>query len=67
MTNAWLDFKYIYEIYHRVKFLWQKDILYKKYPKRKEKLKDKVKKYQDIIDKIILDKSNRNTYKDELN
>jgi len=46
MTNAWLDFKYIYEIYHRVKFLWQKDILYKKYPKRKEKLKDKVKKYQ---------------------
>ena len=66
MTNAWLDFKYIYEIYHRVKFLWQKDNLYKKYPKRKEKLKDKVKKYQDIIDKIILDKSNRNTYKDEL-
>ena len=67
MANSWLDFKYIYEIYHRVKFVWQKENLYKKYLKRKEKMKNKFNKYKDIVDNIILDKGNRNSFKDELN
>ena len=29
INDAWIDFRYIYEIYHRIKFLWQKDNLYK--------------------------------------
>ena len=67
MANSWLDFKYIYEIYHRVKFVWQKENLYKKYIKRKKKMKNKFNKYKDIVDNIILDKGNRNSFKDELN
>ena len=67
INNAWIDFKYIYEIYHRIKFVWQKGNLYKKYSKRKKKNIDKFKKYKDIVDNVILNKSNKNIYKSELN
>ena len=67
VNKAWMDFKYIYEIYHRVNFIWQKENLYKKYSKRKKKMKNKFKKYNDIVENIILNKSNKNLYKNELN
>ena len=66
INKAWIDFKYMYEIYHRVKFLWQKQNIYKKYPKREKKMKNKFKKYEKIVDNIILDKSNKNSFKNEL-
>ena len=66
INKAWMDFKYIYEIYHRVKFIWQKENLYKNYTKRKKKMKNKFKKYEDIVDNIILNKSNKNLFKNEL-
>ena len=67
VNKAWMDFKYIYEIYHRVNFIWQKENIYKKYTKRKKKMKNKFKKYDDIVENIILNKSNKNLYKNELN
>ena len=67
INKAWIDFKYIYEIYHRVKFIWQKENLYKKYTKRREKMKNKYGKYELIVDNIIINKSTKNTYKNELN
>ena len=67
INKSWIDFKYTYEIYHRVKFIWQKENLYKKYNKKKKKFNNKIKKYEDIIENIILNKSDKNTFKNELN
>ena len=66
INKSWIDFKYVYEIYHRVKFIWQKENLYKKYNKKKKKFNNKIKKYEDIVENIILNKSNKNTFKNEL-
>ena len=67
INKYWIDFKYIYEIYHRVNCIWQKENLYKKYSNRQKKNNNKFKKYSDIVDNLILNKTNKNMFKNELN
>ena len=66
INDSWIDYKYIYEIYHRIKFIWQNDNLYKKYQKGKKKTNNKYKKYEAILDNILLNKNQKNIYKKEL-
>ena len=66
INDAWIDFRYIYEIYHRIKFLWQKDNFYKTYEKGKIKTNNKFKKYEGILQNLILNKNKKNLYKKEL-
>ena len=66
VNNAWIDFRYIYEIYHRIQFIWQKENLYKKYKEGKKKTNNKFKKYESILDNLILNKSHKNIFKKEL-
>ena len=66
INDTWIDYKYIYEIYHRIKFIWQNDNLFKKFPKGKKKTNNKYKKYEGILDNIILNKNQKNIYKKEL-
>ena len=66
INDSWIDFRYIYEIYHRIKFIWQKDNFYKTYEKGKNKTNNKFKKYEQILQNIISDKSQKNLYKKEL-
>ena len=66
INDSWIDFRYIYEIYHRIKFLWQKDNFYKTYEKGKIKTNNKFKKYEGILNNLILNKSQKNLYKKEL-
>ena len=66
IKDGWIDYKYIYEIYHRIQFIWQKDNIYKKYEKGKKKTNNKFKKYEEVLKNIILNKSVKNLYKKEL-
>jgi hypothetical protein len=44
MSESWVDYEFIYEIYYRTKYIWQKDNLYKKYGNGKIKNNNKYKK-----------------------
>ena len=66
ISDSWIDYKFIYEIYHRIKYIWQKANLYKKYENGQQKCNNKFKKYEDIMEKIILEKNIKNCYKKEL-
>ena len=66
INEAWIDFKYIYEIYHRIKYIWQKNNLYKKYEKGKKKTNNKFKKYEQLVQNLIINKNVKNLYKKEL-
>ena len=66
INDTWIDFRYIYEIYHRIKFIWQKDNFYKTYDKGKIKTNNKFKKYEGILQNLILNKNQKNLYIKEL-
>ena len=66
INSSWIDYKFIDEIYHRIKHIWQKNNFYKKYEKGKEKTYNKFKKYDEIVQNLILDKNSKNIYQKDL-
>ena len=62
----WNDYLFFEEIYLKVKYIWTKEYYLKDYEKAKSKNPNKVKKYEDILENIILDKEKRNKFKNEL-
>ena len=66
IEDSWFNFRFIEEIYNRMKFIWGNNNFYKIYLKGKKKAKNKFKKYEEILQNIILNKSEKNAYKKEL-
>ena len=64
ISKYWMDFQFFYDLYYRIKFIWKKDNIYKK--KKKDNKKNKIQKYEYILQNIILDKENKNIYQKEL-
>ena len=62
----WKDYHFFYEIYSKINYIWKKDHLYKDSPTNKSKESNKLKKYEDILEHIILDKNKRNAFLKEL-
>ena len=63
INQRWLDYPLFDEIYKRVSYMWEKNNTFK--GKVKEN-KNKLEKYEEILKKIILDKSAKNIYLKEL-
>ena len=66
ITLYWKDYQYFEEIYSKVSYIWKKDNLYKNLKKEKYKNSNKLKKYEDILEDLILNKDRRNTFIKEL-
>ena len=65
IAKDWLDFPLLYDIFHRYKFIWVKNNVYKKLNIDKYK-KNKAEKYDYIIENIILDKGKKNSFQNEI-
>ena len=64
ISQYWLDYQFFYDLYQRISFLWKKENIYRK--KYKDVKKNKIQKYEYILENIILDKENKNIYQKEL-
>ena len=62
----WNDYIFFDELYSKISYMWKKDYLFKDYEKDKIKNKNKIQKYEYILENIILDKKKRNNFKNEL-
>ena len=62
----WSDYQFFEEIYSKISYIWKKDYIYKDYDKGKLKNTNKLKKYEDILENLILNKNKRNLFKNEL-
>ena len=63
ISQQWLDFPFFDEIYKRICVFWNK---IKNIKIDKKKSKNKVLKYELILEKVILDKDHKNLYQKEL-
>ena len=63
INEQWVDYPFFNDLYQRVNGFWQK---IKNFNSEKMKGKSKVVKYEQILDKIILDKHNKNLYQKEI-
>ena len=66
ITLYWKDYQFFDEIYSKVSYIWKKDNLYKHLNKEKYNNSNKLKKYEDILEDLILNKDRRNTFIKEL-
>ena len=66
ITLYWKDYQFFEEIYSKVSYIWKKENLYKNLKKEKYKNPNKLKKYEDILEDLILNKDRRNTFIKEL-
>ena len=66
ITLYWKDYQFFEEIYSKVSYIWKKNNLYKNLKKEKYKNSNKLKKYEDILEDLILNQDNRNTFIKEL-
>ena len=62
----WEDFHFFEEIYSKVNYMWKKEYLYKDCDNTKLKSKNKIEKYEYILNNLILNKNKRNLFKKEL-
>ena len=62
----WKDYQYFEELFSKLNYIWKKDYLYKDFPKEKLKNKNKIEKYEYILENVILNKNKRNIFKKEL-
>ena len=62
----WKNYDFFEEIYSKISYIWSKDYLYKDFEKNKFKNSNKVKKYENIVQNIILHNEKRNIFKKEL-
>ena len=65
IAQSWLDFPLLYDILYKIKHIWAKRNVFKDIDTNKFK-KNKVQKYQYIIDNIIINKEKKNLYQKEL-
>ena len=65
ITDIWLNFPFFNKIYNRINYLWQKENIVKKFKMTMQK-GNKLIKYENILQKLILDKNNKNVYLSEL-
>ena len=65
INEMWMNFSFFDDIYKRISNIWDKANIYKK--DKIEKTKgNKLNKYENILKNIILDKSKKNLYQNEL-
>lgn len=57
LSKYWLDYQFFYDLYQRINFIWKKDNIYR--DKYKEAKKNKIQKYEYILENIILDKEKK--------
>ena len=62
----WKNYDFFEEIYSKISYLWSKDYLYKDFDINKFKNSNKIKKYENIVQNIILHNDKRNIFKKEL-
>ncbi len=65
ISQEWLDFPLIYDIFNRYKFIWVKNNVYKNLDVDKYKT-EKASKYNLIIEKLIFNKEKKNSFQSEL-
>ena len=65
INEMWVNFPFFDDIYKRLSYLWEKDNIFKKYKISNSK-GNKLLKYEDILNKIILDKNYKNVHQNEL-
>ena len=66
INEMWVNFPFFDDIYKRINNLWNKENIYKKFKLANSK-GNKVLKYEDnILQKVILDKNNKNLHQSEL-
>ena len=66
VSSYWKDYKFFEEIYFKINYMWKKEYLFKDFQISKFKNSNKVKKYTNILNEIILNKDKRNLFKKEL-
>ena len=65
INEMWVNFPFFDDIYKRLNYLWEKENIFKKYKISNSK-GNKLLKYEDILNKIILDKNYKNVHQNEL-
>ena len=65
ISEKWPDYYFFYDVYKKLNFIWNLKNLYKKFGVYENK-KNKKYKFEQILNKIILDKTNKNLYKTHL-
>ena len=65
IDEIWINYPFFDDIYKRINFFWSKENIFKKYKLSKSK-SNKLMKYEDILQKVILDKNFKNTHQNEL-
>ena len=65
ISQEWLDFPLIYDIFNRYKFIWVKNNVYKNLDVEKF-INEKASKYNIIIEKLIFNKEKKNSFQNEL-
>ena len=65
INDMWINFQFFDDMYKRLNSLWSKENIFKKYKSQNSK-GNKVLKYDDILQKVILDKNSKNVFQNEL-
>ena len=65
MMDIWLNFSFFNSLYKKLNFIWQKENIFKKFKLTSQK-GNKLIKYENILEKLILDKNNKNIYLKEI-
>ena len=63
--DIWLNFNFFNNMYKKLNFIWQKENIFKTYKLTNQK-SNKLIKYENYLNKLILDKNNKNVYIKEL-
>ena len=66
ISTKWVDFQLFEDLYKRFNIFWGRKSFLQKMFKSKTKL-NKILKYEEILNELIIDKDNRLTYKKNLN
>ena len=66
ISEKWNDYSFFNEIYSSISYMWTKEYLYKAFDKEIIKNSNKIKKYEFIVENLIISKSQRNIFKREI-
>ena len=58
LDSYWDDYQFFYEIYKQLNYMWSKKYIYKDSDINKLNMTKKIKKYENILEKYILNKNN---------
>ena len=65
IMDIWQNFSFFIKLYKKLNYIWQKENIFKKFKLTSQK-GNKLIKYENILQKLILDKNNKNVYLSEL-